>query len=442
MSFLGRDGVAGDSEVELRVEMLHMEPTSCLDAPAEDIAKTDAFEERNNVALDRIVDGLKQGKFKRVVILSGAGISVAAGIPDFRSPGTGLYDNLQKYELPTPQSVFDINYFAIRPEPFFQLAKELFPGRIRPTLSHYFIKLLHDKDVLLRNYTQNIDTLERQAGIDPEVLVEAHGSFARAHCTICATEFHPDHVREVIFENKIPKCSCGGVVKPDIIFFGERLPNRFFQLYRRDLAQCDLLVVMGTSLKVQPFASLITLVNPKIPRLLINREEVGTEKQGVVGGFVFNSESTRDVKLLGNCEDCIRLLLDKLQWIHDMRGLIDKYECDVLAGEYSAHTALARCVAQSGSGGVEMKCGESSEGRRSVSKVEEIARVFLLLNPVSLVPFLHKLALEHDMKQRIKGIAANIRTLPVKKRFSSKAVRMLRPKLLPAPHAKRHYLVS
>ena len=117
-----------------------------------------------------------------IIVLTGAGVSTAAGIPDFRSPGTGLYDNLQKYNLPHPTAVFDISYFAENPQPFYTLAKELYPGKFNPTLSHYFIKLLNDKGLLLRNFTQNIDTLERAAQIPAEKLVEAHGSFAANHC--------------------------------------------------------------------------------------------------------------------------------------------------------------------------------------------------------------------------------------------------------------------
>jgi NAD-dependent SIR2 family protein deacetylase len=99
-----------------------------------------------------------------------AGISVSAGIPDFRSPGTGLYDNLAKYNLPEPTAVFDINYFRENPAPFYQLAKELFPGQYKPTPTHLFIRLLHDKGLLRRCFTQNIDSLEVCAAFDPPPL--------------------------------------------------------------------------------------------------------------------------------------------------------------------------------------------------------------------------------------------------------------------------------
>ena len=85
----------------------------------------------------------------------GAGISVSAGIPDFRTPGTGLYDNLQKYDLPHPTAVFELDYFRENPSPFYLLAKELYPGQYPPTPTHHFIHLLHKKGILLRCFSQN-----------------------------------------------------------------------------------------------------------------------------------------------------------------------------------------------------------------------------------------------------------------------------------------------
>jgi hypothetical protein len=91
-----------------------------------------------------------------IIVLSGAGVSVAAGIPDFRTPGTGLYDNLQNYNLPNAEAIFDIDYYRQNPQPFTQFAKEILSkyDRIHPTLTHYFISLLSKRGQLLRNYTQ------------------------------------------------------------------------------------------------------------------------------------------------------------------------------------------------------------------------------------------------------------------------------------------------
>lgn len=120
---------------------------------------------------------------------------LAAGIPDFRSPKTGLYNNLKKYKLPHPQAIFELNYFRANPKPFFALAKELYPGSFKPTPCHYFVKLLEEKNILLRHYTQNIDTLERIAGINDEKLVEAHGTFFSNHCLKCRKAYNMEFVK-------------------------------------------------------------------------------------------------------------------------------------------------------------------------------------------------------------------------------------------------------
>uniref|UniRef100_UPI00358FA2BE NAD-dependent protein deacetylase sirtuin-3, mitochondrial n=1 Tax=Myxine glutinosa TaxID=7769 RepID=UPI00358FA2BE len=218
---------------------------------------------------------IRKGLCHRVVVMAGAGLSTPSGIPDFRSPTTGLYDNLQKYNLPYPEAVFDINYFLQDPRPFLSLARELYPGERRPNLGHYFLRLLHERGLLLRLYTQNIDGLERVAGLPEDKLVEAHGSFSTAFCTRCKREHCGGDVRSVIMAGEIPRCkSCQGIVKPDIVFFGEDLPERF-HLYQVDFPLADLLLVMGTSLEVEPFGSLVHAVRPGIPRVLFNRHAVG-----------------------------------------------------------------------------------------------------------------------------------------------------------------------
>ncbi|XP_074387938.1 NAD-dependent protein deacetylase sirtuin-2 isoform X2 [Zonotrichia albicollis] len=221
----------------------------------------------------------------------------SAGIPDFRSPGTGLYSNLQSYNLPYPEAIFEIGFFKKHPEPFFALARELYPGQFKPTVCHYFMRLLQDKGLLLRCYTQNIDTLERVAGLDPELLVEAHGTFFTSHClrASCRQSYSLAWMRERIFSSLVPKCEkCQGLVKPDIVFFGENLPSRFFALLESDFGKVDLLIIMGTSLQVQPFASLISRVPTNTPRLLINKEKTGQSDPLMslmgFGGMDFDSD--------------------------------------------------------------------------------------------------------------------------------------------------------
>jgi len=210
--------------------------------------------------LRSVAEYMKSDECKNVFVMLGAGVSTSAGIPDFRSPETGLYANLARLKLDRPEDVFDIRFFRSNPHPFYALAKELYPGRHRPTITHSFIRLLETKDLLRTCFTQNIDTLERRAGVSERKLVEAHGSFASQGCIDCKAPFDGAEIRRLIQEERIPRCGrCRGLVKPNIVFFGEALPEAFHRKLG-DLAEADLLFIIGTSLQVQPFASLTYFV--------------------------------------------------------------------------------------------------------------------------------------------------------------------------------------
>jgi NAD-dependent SIR2 family protein deacetylase len=278
-----------------------------------------------------VVEFIKSGKAKNIILMNGAGISVAAGIPDFRSPKTGLYHNLAKYDLPYAEAIFEIDYFRQKPEAFFTLAKELFPTNYDPTPCHYFATLLHKKGLLQKCFTQNIDTLERFAGMPEEKIVEAHGSFAQAHCIDCRKEFSQDWIKNEILAGKVARCECGGLVKPDIIFFGENLPAKFFDSLKEDFPKCDLLLIMGTSLKVQPFASLIGRVSDKVPRVLINMDAVGTFNPALAmlgdSGLMFERpDNYRDVGLLGDCQKIVKEFVDALGWTAEFEEMMKKKE--------------------------------------------------------------------------------------------------------------------
>lgn len=195
------------------------------------------------------------------------------------------------------------------------LAHELYPGKYKPTIAHSFIKLLHDKGLLLKLFTQNIDCLEREAGVPGEMIVEAHGSFATQRCIDCRTEFPDDLMKKMVMSKEVPHClrkTCNGLVKPDIVFFGEALPEAFHR--NRSLpSQADLAIVMGTSLTVQPFASLPSFVKEETPRILINLERVGG-----LGG------RADDVLLLGECDAGVRKLADALGWREELESLWKK----------------------------------------------------------------------------------------------------------------------
>lgn len=281
--------------------------------------------------LEGIAQYVAEHSCKNMVVMCGAGISTSAGIPDFRTPGTGLYDNLQRFNLPRAESIFEMGFFRANPAAFYELAKDMWPGNYAPTPAHYFVRLLSDKGILRRCYTQNIDSLERQAGIPADLIVAAHGNFDAAHVI--------DTVPEVLVDINELKAAIdkgeegwrvlcqqkGGLVKPKIVFFGESLPGRFAELRQADLPGCDLLIVMGTSLVVQPFGGLVGQACRNAPRLLLNRDPVGTFETHRMG-FRFHlqdEKNWRDVFHPGDCDSGCRALAASLGWAADLEALIE-----------------------------------------------------------------------------------------------------------------------
>ena len=185
------------------------------------------------ITLETFAENLSKGNYKKVVVMCGAGISTNAGVPDFRSPSAGLYFKLRNIpDLPYPEAVFDGGFFRSNPKPFYTLVRQIFPQRLCPTDTHKFFALLHKKGILQRIYTQNIDGLEFLGGVPNEKIIEAHGTFKEAYCQACNAQYDLKWLKDEIFKPEtndgVPKCtSCKtGVVRPNIVFFGESLPNR------------------------------------------------------------------------------------------------------------------------------------------------------------------------------------------------------------------------
>ena len=202
---------------------------------------------------------------KTIAALTGAGISTSAGIPDFRGP-KGLYVT-RRYD---PDTVFDINYFHKDPEPFFQFAKDflLLEEKITPTFAHQFLSDLEKQGRLKGVVTQNIDSLHQMAG--SKKVYEMHGSFWVSRCLKCGKEFSFAQMKEKLGREDIPHCSCGGVIKPDVVFFGE---NVKYLAESEDLAsRADLFFVIGTSCVVYPAAMVPQYTQGKI--IVVNQAPV------------------------------------------------------------------------------------------------------------------------------------------------------------------------
>lgn len=303
--------------------------------------------------MDRLVDFIKSGEKKNIIVLSGAGCSVAAGIPDFRSPSIGLYASLQSMkhlEMRSPTFVFEMSTFKKDPRPFWWIFGRLWPRADwpKPTTYHYFLTLLERHGILLRNYTQNIDDLESVAGLSHDKLVNCHGVLSPCHCLDCGKEvtisycinaIQPNIAQDINDYTKVvvPKCPfCQkDHVKPDVVFFGEHLPESYFN-YSNDFPKCDLLIVCGTSLQVEPVCSLPQYLNPDVPCFLINKEKV-KEKGGkakkiwdsVKNAFTFGMVDytgifdfeDKDSFIGGDLQENCLELINKLGWNDEFEAL-------------------------------------------------------------------------------------------------------------------------
>jgi NAD-dependent SIR2 family protein deacetylase len=222
---------------------------------------------------ESLVQDIKNERYKRVAFLTGAGISVAAGIPDFRTPKTGLYSQLKDFGLPHPEEIFSLEFLLHAPEPFYAVANRYLQYKVQPTLAHHFIRQFVDQGTLIMDYTQNIDGLELDVGIPSDLLVQAHGHMRSAHCSSPKCRAEADmrlYTRHVRSEEVLYCKTCkDGIVKPDIVFFGEKLPKEFSQKFRK-IEKADLVFVMGTSLKVAPFSTLLGSLPESTPLVVLN----------------------------------------------------------------------------------------------------------------------------------------------------------------------------
>ena len=312
----------------------------------------------------------------KILVITGAGISTSLGIPDFRSKDTGFYSSLRAMGMSEPEEVFDIFNFDENPQTFYSLAGEILPKDSKAyTPTHAFIRALQDQGRLQTNYTQNIDNLEGFAGITPDRLIQCHGSFATASCRVCAHQIPGESIFADIRAKKIATCAecekriaseaaaaaaappkpeptkkkkhhktrsfdsssdsnsddeddnipTPGVMKPDITFFGEDLPNDFFTRFNDlDSVSADLILVIGTSMQVAPVA--------KIP------DKIAQAGRGEVPCIYIGREPCRhiefDVQLIGDCDAVVWELARRAGWelrhemvpVGGMRLVVEKVE--------------------------------------------------------------------------------------------------------------------
>lgn len=203
----------------------------------------------------------------QIVLLSGAGMSTSAGIPDFRGPD-GLY---RKLGIENPERIFDIAVFESNPSFYYGFHREFLRQveAVKPTVAHRFFARLEQQGKLAGIVTQNIDALHQRAG-NSKVL-EIHGSIWKSHCTGCGKGYSYEESARKAEAGGVPLCdSCRGVLKPDVVFFGENVMQ--FDACQELAARADLLFVVGSSLVVTPAAWLPSLCPGSI--VVVNKGEI------------------------------------------------------------------------------------------------------------------------------------------------------------------------
>jgi NAD-dependent deacetylase len=242
---------------------------------------------------------------RSAVVLTGAGVSVPSGIPDFRTPETGMWANVD------PMEVAHIDTFTYDPERFWSFYGERFAslGDKRPNGAHTVLVELEKRGLIDAVVTQNIDRLHHMAGTHD--LIEVHGSIETSHCLACGAEYELEWVRDQAAEHGIPRCTdceTKPALKPDVVLFGEMLPDEAIQRAFELAANADLLIAVGSSLVVHPVAGLPTI----------------TLKSGGEVALITNGPTPFDdeafVKLDGDVEEELAALLEAVDQLTESLG--------------------------------------------------------------------------------------------------------------------------
>ena len=272
-------------------------------------------EEIYSIKYKKLIENFKEKKFKNIIFMVGAGISTNAGIPDFRSK-TGLFKQVQdKYKFSTPEEFFNINTFFKKPEYYYEFWKLFDLSNIKPTITHKFMNYLIQKNNVKYLFTQNTDGLEIKAKIPQDKIIFAHGSDLEGHCPRCKKNINIEIIKKGIEKQEIVYCdTCKNVpCKPKFVFYGESLPIRFFEKMN-DIKDCDLVIIMGTSLKVYPFRNIPDNMNYKAWKVVMNFEEVGE--------YDYDLLCSNSIFIQGKTDDSVLKFLKDVDLENDFKKFI------------------------------------------------------------------------------------------------------------------------
>ena len=230
---------------------------------------------------------------KNIVFFGGAGVSTESGILDFRSVD-GLYS--QKFDYP-PETIISHSFYLRNPEYFFRFYREkMLPLGFEPNITHRVLARWEREGRLSAVVTQNIDGLHQKAG--SKKVYELHGSVLRNYCTRCGKFYPAEFIKD---SSGVPRCGCGGIVKPDVVLYEESLDQRVLEKSVEAIAGADMMIVAGTSLTVYPAAGLVTEFAGR-DLVLINKS--ATERDGLAT-LLINGDVAETAKAVAPLIDCL-----------------------------------------------------------------------------------------------------------------------------------------
>ena len=223
-----------------------------------------------------------------IVFFGGAGVSTASGLKDFRGKD-GLYNEKNNLLNVSPEFMLSVSCFYSFTKEFYKYYKANMNSlNVKPNIVHEYLAKLEQLGKLKAIITQNIDVLHQKAG--SKNVLELHGTIYKNHCIKCGKEYSAEYVFN---SEDIPRCECGSIIKPNVVLYGEMLPEDFV-LAEKYISECDLLIVAGTSLIVEPAASLINYFRGK-NLVIINNDETPYDKRATL---IINEDLTSVFKLL------------------------------------------------------------------------------------------------------------------------------------------------
>ena len=270
-----------------------------------ELTKKEIYEIKYN----EFIKDFKNNKYSNILFMIGGGVNF--------SKESIIFKNKEEYyEQLNDQGIFQFDNFLEKPEDFYEFMKSLNLDKLEPNIFYKFMNFFVKKNLVKYIFTQNVDGLEIKAKIPPEKVVFVHGNSMTGHCPQCENTVSIEAIKEGIENQKVYFCpTCNGPCKPNIVFFGESLPEEFFNKIE-ECKDIDLIIIIGTDLTVSPFSEIPELTNKNAYKLLFNDVEVGK--------YQYENLDEKSLLILGENQENIKKFLNDVNLLNEYKDFLEK----------------------------------------------------------------------------------------------------------------------